>query len=116
MTEYAKQRSLKLLDHVCSMSFPFESLIVQRIIELKHGADEQDFWQKTPSLLIQALIEMETYIPKAIEELGEIEDCIRKICEHPENKEFIDRFRAYKNLKKSLNSDSEIFKIMFAQS
>jgi hypothetical protein len=116
MTEYAKQRSLKLLDHVCTMSFPFESLIVQRIIELKHGADEQDFWQKTPSLLIQALIEMETYIPKAIEELGEIEDCIRKICEHQKNKEFIDRFRAYKNLKKSLNSDSEIFKIMFAQS
>ena len=111
MAEYAKQRSLKLLEYVCTMSFPFDSLIVQRIIELKHAAAEQDFWREIPYLLIQALIEMEMYIHKAIEELGRLDDAVKKLGES--KKELVERFYLYKELRKTHKVDKEIFKIMF---
>jgi hypothetical protein len=51
------------------------------------------------------------YIHKAIEELGRLDDAVKKLVES--KKELVERFYLYKELRKTHKVDKEIFKIMF---
>ena len=113
MAEYAKQRFLKMVDYICTMKLPFNSLIMRRMMALKKSENRKSFECKISVLLIKLLIETESFIQDVFTELTQLHYEIAERLKSPLNKKRVERFQLYQSLKRTNLPDKQIFEIMF---
>ena len=109
MAEFAQKRLLKMIDYICTMRYPFENHIVQRIAVLRKEEMNANSWNEMGALLLQLLIGVEKYFFAAYDEMSVLSNFCDYVTQDADLKKKYARYTKYAELSKKGMKDKDIF-------
>ena len=100
MAEIVQKRLLKMIDYICTMRYPFENRIVERIAVLRKEEMNANSWNEMGALLLQLLIGVEKYFFAAYDEMSVLSNFCDYVTQDADLKKKYARYTKYAELSK----------------
>ena len=115
MAEIVQKRLLKMIDYICTMRYPFENRIVERIAVLRKEEMNANSWNEMGALLLQLLIGVEKYFFAAYDEMSVLSNFCDYVTQDADLKKKYVRYVKYAELSKKGVKDKDIFSLIYEE-